>query len=90
MSTPKFGLPADEADVTLVNINQLTPRTLLIQGGAYGEHTITAASANGKMTKVGGSLLAVQLAAGCGAKLTLTFNRHSNAPTLALPWRRSL
>jgi hypothetical protein len=81
-------LTADEVDVTLVNINQLAPRSLIVQGGAYGEHTITTAHVNGKETKVADRLVAVDLAPGSGAKLTLQLKRHSNPPTLALPWRK--
>jgi hypothetical protein len=82
-------LTADEADVTLVNCNQVEPRALIVQGGAYGEHTITGVNTGGAETKVGGQRIAVRLAPGAGAKLTLKFKRHSNAPTLDLPWRRS-
>lgn len=82
-------LTADEADVTLVNIGQVSPRTLIVQGGGYGEHTITAVSAGKGETKIGGQRLAVKLAPGAGAKLTLKFQRHANPPTLALPWSRS-
>lgn len=82
-------LTADDAEVTLVNINQLTPRALIVQGGAYGEHTITTVATAGAETKVGGQRVAVKLAPGSGAKLTLKFKRHANPPTLALPWSRS-
>src|SRR5256885_6522393 len=33
-------LSKDEAVVTLVNVNQLQARTLVVQGGAYGEHQV--------------------------------------------------
>src|SRR4051794_35048547 len=33
-------LTADSATVTLVNVNQLEPRTVVMQGGAYAEHGI--------------------------------------------------
>jgi hypothetical protein len=80
-------LTADEADVTLVNCNQVEARRLIVQGGAYGEHTITGVSTGGAETKVGGQRVAVRLAPGAGTKLTLKFKRHSNPPTLDLPWR---
>jgi hypothetical protein len=79
-------ITADEAVVTLVNVNQLDPRTVIVQGGAYGEHDIVAASSGGSQTTVGGSHLCVYLAPGAGSKLTLKFKRHANQPTLALPW----
>ena len=40
--------------MTLVNINQLQPRTLLVQGGAYGEHEILAATTGGRETQIAG------------------------------------
>ena len=39
-----------ETSVTLVNVNQVEARTVVVQGGAYGEHEIAAASANGDVT----------------------------------------
>jgi hypothetical protein len=79
-------LTADEAVVTLVNVNQLAERTLLVQGGAYGEHKITAVASPSGNTAVAANHLAVKLAPGAGAKLTLRFQRHANPPSLALPW----
>jgi hypothetical protein len=79
-------LSADEADVTLVNINQISPRKLVVQGGAYAEHTIVAVSTGSRETLVGGPQVHVHIAPGAGAKLTLRFKRHVNPPTFALPW----
>jgi hypothetical protein len=79
-------LTPDEAVVTLVNVNQLQPRKVIVQGGAYGEHQIVSANVAGQNQQVGGRLLQVRLAPGAGAKLTLKFKRHANQPTLALPW----
>jgi hypothetical protein len=79
-------LSGDEAVVTLVNVSQLEPRRLILQGGAYGEHEIVSAAASGKSQMVGGRLFAIELAPGAGAKLTLKIKRHVNQPTLALPW----
>ena len=62
------------------------PRTVIVQGGAYGEHQIERVSLQGGQKAVGGRLFKVQLAPGAGAKLTLNFKRHANQPTLALPW----
>jgi hypothetical protein len=79
-------LTADDATLTLVNINQLQQRTLIVQGGAYGEHEITSASASRQETAVNAPHLRIALAPGCGAKLTLKFQRHRLPPTLAFPW----
>lgn len=76
-------LTVDETDVTLVNVNQLDSRELIVQGGAYGEHDIVA---NGKDASGNSPHVRVKLAPGAGGKLTLGFKRHVNAPTFALPW----
>ena len=82
-------LTADEAVVTLVNVNQLEPRTLIVQGGAYGEHQIVSVAGRRGDTPVGGRQFAVTLAPGARHELTLRVQRHANQPTLALPWDRS-
>jgi hypothetical protein len=79
-------LTADEADVTLVNVNQLHARALIVQGGAYGEHTIAAVKIGDEETSNNTPRVRVDVAAGSGAKLTLRFKRHVNPPTFALPW----
>jgi hypothetical protein len=80
-------LTADEADVTLVNIDQRNARELIIQGGAYGEHTIVSVAATDRKTEISGPHVHVRLASGAGGKLTLRFKRHVNPPTFAFPWR---
>jgi hypothetical protein len=77
---------ADETDVTLVNVDQLDGRELIVQGGAYGEHTIVSVGADSRETSVGGRHVRVRLAPGGGGTLTLRFKRHVNPPTFALPW----
>lgn len=91
-------LTADETVITLVNTNQLSPRTLIIQGGAYSEHKITgwalpstpaavrpimASSSPGPHQD---SHLTICLNPGCGTKLALRMKRHANPPTFAYPW----
>lgn len=68
-----------EVAVTLVNLDQLHPRTLLVQGGAYGEHQLTSSEAAGRQ-------VTIRLAPGAGQSLTLPWKRFANQPTLALPW----
>src|SRR5947207_3968916 len=64
-------ISAEDVVVTLINTNQLDPRTLIVQGGAYGEHEIVAASGLGGQASVGNAHFAVQLAPGAGEKLTI-------------------
>lgn len=74
--------------VTLVNINEREPRTVVVQGGAYGEHQIESVEADGKTTRVAGRDFTVQLAGGAGTKLKLNMRRFAHAPTLKFPWDR--
>ena len=74
-------------DVTLVNLGTL-PRTVVVQGGAYGEHRIDTVTIDGARRTVGGRDFTVRLEPGGGARLTLAMSRYANRPTLAFPWDR--
>jgi hypothetical protein len=93
----RAGLPADVAalverldatstTLTLVNINQLAPRLVLVQAGGYGEHELTEVMMDGKKSVVQGRHLLVRLDPGAGTRLVLRMRRYVNTPTLALPW----
>jgi len=79
-------LDADSAAVTLVNVGQLEPRTVILQPGAYAEHRFTEVSLDGKSVAIDGPSFTVRLAPGAGARLVLKMKRHANPPTLAFPW----
>ena len=79
-------LEPERTVVTLVNLNPREPRTLLVQGGGYGEHRIEAVECEGRRTAVGGRMFSVRLAPGAGATLALTLKRYAAAPTVALPF----
>ncbi len=79
-------MTADETVVTLVNVSQLDSRSLIVQGGAYGEHQITSAAIDGSQTNVDRRCVKVELQPGSGATLTLKMKRHANQPTFDLPW----
>ena len=72
--------------VTLVNLNTTTPRTLVVQGGAYGEHVIESVDVNGKTIAVGKPNFSVTLRPGAGSKLTLKMKRYSGDPTVKFPF----
>ncbi len=72
--------------VTLVNLNTTTPRTLVVQGGAYGEHVIESVDVNGKAIAVGKPNFSVTLRPGAGSKLTLKMKRYSGDPTVKFPF----
>ena len=78
----------DRTVVTLVNVSPTTPRTVVVQGGGYGEHQILSADVNGRTTPINARDFTVQLAPGAGAKLTLAMKRYANPPTAKFPWDR--
>jgi hypothetical protein len=71
--------------VTLVNLNPNRERVVTVQGGAYGEHTISSVDSE-RPQAVAGRSFDVRLGPGCGARLTLTMQRYAANPTLAFPW----
>lgn len=80
------GLTDTETTITLVNLNSSEPRTLIVQGGAYGEHQIDSVNWNGRTVRVGAPNFTMKLDAAAGAKLTLRMRRYQNAPTAHFPW----
>jgi hypothetical protein len=81
-------LEAGSATLTLVNVNPVEPRTVIVQAGGYGEHRFDSVSVNGQSTAIGGPLLTVRLEPGSGARMTFRMTRYCNQPTLAHPWDR--
>ena len=79
-------LSAGEATVSLVNLDQTRGRTVVVQGGAYGEHQVTAVTVDGRTTPANRSSFSVSLAPGCGARLVVRADRYVNQPTFAFPW----
>jgi hypothetical protein len=75
--------------VTLVNLSTSARRTVIVQGGGYGEHQLLSVTTGGKTTTIGGPLLTVQLDPGCGQKLVLEMTRYANQPTVLHPWQRA-
>jgi hypothetical protein len=83
----------EEVTVRLVNLDPVSSRTVIVQGGAYAEHQITtvrtdslAAGESPTTTEVDHSHFVVRLAPGAGGRLVVGMNRYVNQPTLALPW----
>jgi hypothetical protein len=74
--------------VTLVNLNPTASRTVVVQGGAYGEHQIVSVDVNEKTQPLGARDFTVKLSPGAGARFTLTMKRYANAPTITFPWAR--
>ncbi len=74
--------------VTLINLSASQPRTLIVQGGGYGEHQLLSVTRGGTTTAIDSPLLAVRLEPGCGDTLVLSMKRYANTPTVLHPWQR--
>lgn len=92
----RAGLPADVAvlvhaledrttGLTLINLNPVRARTLVMRGGGYGEHRIDSIRLGDASRALGERDIRFVLQPGCGATLELTMSRHSLKPTLAWP-----
>lgn len=81
-------LTADEATITLVNLDPSNDRRVVVQAGGYGEHQFLEVAADGRTVPVDRSSLEVRLAPGSGGRLTLRMKRYANPPTLSQPWDR--
>jgi hypothetical protein len=82
-------LSADSVTLTLVNVNQVEPREVVVQAGGYGEHQFKGARYGGKQEPLDSPLVTVRLEPGSGARLELQMARYANRPTLAQPWYRA-
>ena len=93
----RAGLPEDVAAlvsemsdtgtvVTLVNLSTTTPRTVVVQGGAYAEHVIESVESNGRTVPVGKPNFTVTLNPGSGGKLTLKMKRYAGDATVKFPF----
>ena len=76
----------DEVNLTLVNINQVEQRDVIVQGGGYAEHQLASVTVDGTVSPVDGPHFAVRLAPGAGGRMTIKMKRYANQPTLAFPW----
>jgi len=96
----RAGLPEDVAalvsqlsdtqtTVTLINVNPSERRTLVVQGGAYGEHRVLSVKIGTMTKKVDAPLLTIELGPGCGGALELQMKRYASDPTVKHPWQRS-
>jgi hypothetical protein len=72
--------------VNLVNLNLVEKRKVVVQGGGYGEHQITAVIQDGERAIVNNSSFQVVLEPGSGTTLEIEMRRFANKPTMAFPW----
>lgn len=81
-------LSADGAALILVNTNPVEPRTLVVQGGVYGEHQFASATAGKDSVAIDAPYFTVRLEPGAGSRIDFKMTRYKNAPSLAFPWDR--
>ncbi|GAA5190655.1 hypothetical protein GCM10023322_46330 [Rugosimonospora acidiphila] len=81
----------DSVTLRLVNLDPARPRRVLVQAGAYGEHTIGVARADGSAepVPVGGPLLEVALDPATEATLHLSLSLRDRVPRATTPRRAS-
>jgi len=80
----------DDTSVTLslVNTDQLNPRTVVIQAGGYAEHQFTGVKQGTLDKPLDADTLSVHLAPGAGGRLRLAMKRYTNRPSMRFPWDR--
>jgi hypothetical protein len=78
----------DSVTLTLVNTSASTPRRLIVQMGAYGEHQAVSVRMGDRNIPVNAPHFEVRLAAGAGERLVIATKRLANDPTLRFPWDR--
>lgn len=81
-------MTATETAVTLVNLSPTMSRSVVIQGGGYGEHRIRTAAVGETTRQVDDSAFTLRLAPNAGARVVLAMDRYVNQPTLKFPWDR--
>jgi len=81
-------LSADAATLTLVNVNPIEPREVIVQAGGYGEHRFESITVDGKTTVFSGPVVTIRLEPGAGSRLEFKMTRYANRPTFAFPWDR--
>jgi hypothetical protein len=74
--------------VTLVNSNKTKPRTVIIQGGTYGEHQLETVLVGEETIPINSPVVTVELNPGSGQRLALQMKRYANPPTVLHPWHR--
>ena len=75
--------------LSLVNIDPVESKKVIIQVGAYGEHQATTVEIDGEVLSVDNSSFTVHLEPGCGARLLIHNDRYVHKPSLTHPWGRA-
>ena len=81
-------LTDDETTLTLVNINPVEERKVVIQGGAYAEHQLIGVAVDDHVLPLNQPFFTVRLAPGAGGHMVIKMKRYANQPTFVFPWDR--
>ena len=81
-------LTDDEVTLTLVNINQVEARAVVVQGGAYAEHQFISAAVDNRVLPLDQPFFTVRLSPGAGSRIVIKMKRYANQPTFIFPWDR--
>jgi len=79
----------ESVTLTLINTSPSTPRRLIVQMGAYGEHQAISVRAGGRVVPINASHFEVRLSPGAGEQIVIATKRLANDPTLRFPWERT-
>jgi hypothetical protein len=74
--------------LSLVNLNPVKAKSLVVQAGAYAEHEITSVEIDNESTRINRPHFTITLQPGTGSTLTINHNRYTNQPTFTHPWNR--
>jgi hypothetical protein len=91
-------ISADALSVELFNLSLTETKKLIVQAGAFGEHTFDAASftmddageTNEQTINVGGQYFLLELPPTTSIQLDLDYQRFVNQPSYEFPWQRAL
>ncbi len=79
-------LASDSVTLTLVNLDPVSPRSVVVQAGGYREHLFTSVRVGNRTRKIDSDALRVDLAPGSGGRVVLSMRRYARQPTLNQPW----
>lgn len=75
----------DGITLTLANTDPYYAHTLIMQGGAYGEHRLDSVTVDGETSEIGDKWATVTLAPGAVQTMDIAMTRFANAPSLEEP-----
>ena len=72
--------------VQLVNLDPSRPRDVILQAGAFGEHSFGAVRHGQEKAVVDGKLFQVHLRPGAMGRLEIAMKRYAHRPSYGFPW----